>query len=255
MITTEEAIRVGRSMLGTPYSTLDCINFIKAIIRKSVGGDPKYTDAHVPALWASYESSGKYRHLIARQENLIDPKPGMLAFKGKPWGHDREPSHVGLVTSPTTVIHSSSAKGCVVETDLLNGQWTLLGVHKLIRIDGEEKGDDEPVDVKKRAIVNTESGSLNVRQGPSTDDGIIFKLPKGSEVGIVKEVPGGWSYITCDQGMGYASSQYLMVTQEDQSCDDSDDPVTQEGHFVDQTFVNEQGGMITLHGIWRLAVD
>ena len=41
VINTEEAIRVGRSMLGTPYSTLDCINFIKAIIRKSVGGDPK----------------------------------------------------------------------------------------------------------------------------------------------------------------------------------------------------------------------
>lgn len=252
MISTDEAIRVGRGMLGTPYSTLDCINFIKAIIRRSAGGDTKYTDAHVPALWASYDSSGKYRHLIDRQENLINPKPGMLAFKGKPLGRDHEPSHVGLVTSPTTVIHSSSAKGCVVETDLLNGQWTLLGVHKLIRVSGDE-GGGEPVDVKKRAIVNTESGSLNVRQGPSTSDGVIFKLNKGSEVGIVKELSDGWDYITCDQGMGYVSARYLMIIEE--NCDDSEDPVIRDDQFVDQTFVNDHGGMITLHGVWRLAVD
>ena len=66
MITTKNAIEMAKGLLGTPYSDLDCINFIKKIIRIAPGGDPKYTDAHVPALWASYDSSPKYRHLTAR---------------------------------------------------------------------------------------------------------------------------------------------------------------------------------------------
>ena len=33
MIKADDAIRVARSLIGTPYSELDCINLIKRVIR------------------------------------------------------------------------------------------------------------------------------------------------------------------------------------------------------------------------------
>ena len=47
LITTNEAIRVARGLIGTSYETLDCINLIKKVIRTSAGGDKRYTTAHI----------------------------------------------------------------------------------------------------------------------------------------------------------------------------------------------------------------
>ena len=123
MITANDAISTAMDLLGTPYSDLDCINFIKKIIRTAPGGDPKYTDAHVPALWASYDSSPKYRHLSARWTNIDNLKPGRLVFKGKPLGHDHEPSHVGMYIGNGQFIHASSAKNGVIYSDITSGYY------------------------------------------------------------------------------------------------------------------------------------
>ena len=40
MIRTEDAIATARALLGTPYAELDCINLIKAVIRRAPGGVP-----------------------------------------------------------------------------------------------------------------------------------------------------------------------------------------------------------------------
>ena len=40
MITARDAIAGGRALLGTLYSEMDCINFIKRIIRTAPGGVP-----------------------------------------------------------------------------------------------------------------------------------------------------------------------------------------------------------------------
>lgn len=53
MIRYEDAIRIGRSLMGTPYSELDCINLIKKVIRTAPGGVPKYTTAGTNSLWKS----------------------------------------------------------------------------------------------------------------------------------------------------------------------------------------------------------
>ena len=259
MIKAADAIRVGRQLLGTPYGSgpgeLDCINFIKKIIRTAPGGDKQYTDAHVPALWASYTSSGKYRHLIWIQTGVSGAMPGMLAFKGKPLGRDGEPSHVGLVTSPTTVIHSSSAKGCVVETDLLNGQWTLLAEHKLI-IPGADQGHDEEdtqMETLYQAKVVTESGNLNLRSGPSKDTPKLGSLPPGSIVSVLKEYPGGWDFVESDIGIGYASSDYLQRIE--QPVDPDPDPDPEPEPTQTTALINDDGTVITLMGIWRVADD
>ena len=218
MIETSEAIRVARSLLGTPYSELDCINLIKKIIRVAKGGDPKYTDAGTASLWASYNSSGKYRHLTWRQDSIYGAEAGMLAFKGKPLGTDGQPHHVGLVTSQTTVIHSSSEKGCVVETPL-NKQWTLLGKSRWIEISVQkeepkpepEKGDDAMVDLPCTAKVYAPKGkTVNLRSEPNDSrSNVIDRIPIGTIVTVTAYVGDGWAFISADGKVGYMMTKFL----------------------------------------------
>lgn len=205
MISTADAIAAGRSLLGTPYSELDCINLIKKIIRIAPGGDPKYTDAHVPALWASYNSSPKYRHLIWRQESIDGALPGHLIFKGKPLGKDGQPHHVGLVTDVGTVLHSSSALGAVVETPL-DGAWSLLGQSKYIELGGEN-----PVYIEDYGVITTPNGgAVNVRSGPGLDHAVITRVPNGTEVAIlIHDVADGWDFCQIDRVQGYIFNSYI----------------------------------------------
>ena len=129
MVKAADAIRTARSLIGTPYSELDCIGLIVRVIRTSPGGVVAYRTAGTNTLWASYEASAKYMDLIWRQVGLSGSKPGMLAFKRR--GTDVH--HVGLVTGDGTVVHSSSAAGKVVETKL-DASWQLLAVHRYIEV-------------------------------------------------------------------------------------------------------------------------
>ena len=70
MIQVEEAIRVARSLIGTSYETLDCINLIKKIIRTGAGGDKRYTTAGTNALWDSDGKRGRYRDLTWKQAGI-----------------------------------------------------------------------------------------------------------------------------------------------------------------------------------------
>lgn len=105
MIKAQDAIRAARSLIGTPYSELDCINLIKRVIRTAPGGVPWYTTAGTNALWASYIASDKYRDIIWRQEGITGARAGMLAFKK----HGGDVHHVGLVTVDGTLNLRSGA--------------------------------------------------------------------------------------------------------------------------------------------------
>lgn len=206
MISAQDAIRVGRSLLGTSYDELDCINFIKAIIRGAPGGVKGYTTAGTNSLWRSYEASAKYRDLTWRQEGIAGAQAGMLAFKRS--GSDVH--HVGLCTGEGTVLHSSSALGKVVETDLAGGQWALLAIHRYIAVSdqigtGEE---DEPMSVLYQALVNTERDPLRVRAFPITGE-IVGRVPRGRTVDVLVDGENGWPYIRYGELVGYASGDYL----------------------------------------------
>lgn len=129
MIKAHDAIRTARCLLGTPYSQMDCIALIRAVIKRTAGGVSDYRCEGTNWLWRSIENSSKYRHLTERWESIEGARGGMLAFKRS--GDDIH--HVGLVTEKGTVIHSSSVHGCVVETEL-DGSWDLLGKHKHIAV-------------------------------------------------------------------------------------------------------------------------
>lgn len=129
MIKAHDAIRTARVLIGTPYRQMDCIALIRAVIKRSAGGDAGYRCEGTNWLWRSINGSGKYKHLVWRKEGIEGARGGMLAFKVS--GDDVH--HVGLVTEKGTVIHSSSVSGCVVET-ALDSSWHLLGQHRYINV-------------------------------------------------------------------------------------------------------------------------
>ena len=207
MVKTMDAIRTARSLIGTPYSELDCIGLIVRVIRTSPGGVGAYRTAGTNTLWKSAEASAKYRDLTWRQEGIAGAQAGMLAFKRR--GTDVH--HVGLVTGEGTVVHSSSAKGRVVET-ALDGSWQLLGVHRYIEaLPSGESLEDETGDTRMEAYkMKVVASSLNVRDEPDVKGKRIGRLNEGAVVTVQASFSDGWKYITYGDGaLGYVDGSYL----------------------------------------------
>lgn len=245
MVKAADAIRLARSMIGTPYSRVDCIGLIKWIIRQAPGGMPGYTTAGTNSLWKSYDMSAKYRDLTWRQEGIQGARAGMLAFKRN--GEDVH--HVGLVTGDGTVVHSSSAKGQVVET-VLDGSWQLLGIHRYIKAAGAA-GTEDNVNVLYQAVVSTQSGALNVRDAP--DGGRIGSLPKGTTVDVLAEPAQGWTFVRYGSMMGYVSSAYLTRIEATDAVEIAPGTVAEAVEAT--TLMREDGTCVTLLGKWRVAED
>ena len=212
MVKTMDAIRTARSLLGTPYSEIDCIGLIVRVIRTSPGGVGAYRTAGTNTLWKSAEASAKYRDLTWRQEGIAGAKAGMLAFKRR--GTDVH--HVGLVTGEGTVIHSSSAAGKVVETKL-DASWHLLAVHRYIeaRPSGaslDDETEEKQMEAYKMKVV---ASSLNVRDEPDVKGKRIGRLNEGAVVTVQASFADGWKYITYGDGaLGYVDGSYLCAYEE-----------------------------------------
>lgn len=232
MIKTKDAIRIARGLLGTPYSEVDCINLIKKVIRTAPGGVPGYTTAGTNALWDSINMSAKYRDLTERHEGLSGIPAGALPFKR--YGADDE-GHVGIATGEGTVIHSSSAKGKVVETPLTAAEgWDCWGVHRYIETSSVGSADTFP---KGEGLVTEESGviqmeaykaivklsdpdsSLNVRNEPGRGGDVINKLFHGQSVTVLADYDNGWMFVQYgDSGKsGYVSGEYLERVVEEEA--------------------------------------
>ena len=200
MITTNEAIRMARSLIGTSYETLDCINLIKKVIRTGAGGDRRYTTAGTNALWDSDSKRGKYRDLTWKQAGISGAKAGMLAFMGVGTG---DVSHTGLVTERGTVIHSSKSRGGVVETALTEkAGWNGLGVHRMIAV--AENADAAPTGTTY--IVCAQTG-LRMRKRPNVRGEYMQMLPDGAVI-VALETRAGWIKTTYKGYTGWVSGEY-----------------------------------------------
>ena len=252
MISAKEAIFMGRCYLGTSYEEMDCINFIKKIIRVSTGGDIQYTTAGTNDLWNSDGKSGKYRDLTAKQEGIAGAKPGMLAFMGVGTG---DVNHVGLVTECGTVLHSSKSRGCAVETELTEkAGWNGLGVHRMIRV--QDTTESESGKAFGNAYVNITSGHLNLREGASTRGKIIDELTNGQRVNIIREAGSGWVFLKTENGTaGYAASVYLTYDQDAADDAGGEDTADDDALFTTTTLKGESGQYVTLMGRWEIAED
>ena len=254
MIQTADAIATARALIGTPYSELDCINLIKRVIRTAPGGVPGYTTAGTNTLWRSYESAGKYRDLIWRQEGITGARAGMLAFKRKTsFIKDDDVHHAGLVTERGTVIHSSSVRGCVVET-ALDKSWHLLAQHRYIGVAAAAAEKEARMDVLYRAVVNTARDPLNVRDSPDANGRKIGELPRGATVDVLAEPCDGWLYVRGDGVTGYASAAYLARVEYISAEQEPSEP-TETGEEPYTTIRREDGATIRLYGLWRVLED
>ena len=263
MIKTQDAIDAARALIGTPYSELDCINLIKAVIRRAPGGVPWYTTAGTNALWVSYGASAKYRDLTLRQDGIAGARAGMLAFKR----HGGDVHHVGLVTERGTVIHSSSARGQVVET-ALDASWHLLAQHRYIEVAAAAAETEEHMDVLYQAVVNTMRDPLALRDSPGTDGRKLGELARGATVDVLAEPVTGWLYVrSVDGKSGYAASAYLArvevvraETAEDgvrpaEMSGATDHPTLEADVEPYTTIRREDGAVIRLAGRWRVMED
>ena len=206
MISTDEAIRTARGLIGMPYDKLDCINLIKKVIRTAPGGDKNYTTAGTNALWDSYDKTGKYRDLIWRQAGISGAKPGMLAFMGVGTG---DVNHVGLVTDVGTVIHSSKSRGEAVETELTEKRgWNGLGVHRLIAVDGE----DTAVSDEGEIVTVCAQGGLRMRKKPKGR--YMQMIPDGAQLAVLEE-RDGWLRVEYRGFTGWVSGEYCCKAGED----------------------------------------
>ncbi len=206
MIKAKDAIRIARSLIGTPYSELDCINLIKKVIRSAPGGVKTYTTAGTNALWRSYDMSAKYKDLTWRQEGLAGAQAGMIAFKAD--GEDYH--HAGIVTDAGTVIHSSSTQGGrgVVETPLTAKEgWTHLSIHRYIEtLESGGKPGEEKVTMDN-GIVRTQGGKLNMRQSP--DGALVKQIENGTAIEILS-TDGEWLGIRLEDGSeGFVHASYV----------------------------------------------
>ena len=251
MIRHEDAIRTARSLIGTPYSELDCIGLIVRVIRTSQGGVGAYRTAGTNTLWRSAEASAKYRDLTWRQEGIVGAQAGMLAFKR----NGRDVHHVGIVTGDGTVVHSSSAAGKVVETKL-DDTWKLLAIHRYIEVQELQKvaaptapsegslGDeteDTSMEAYKMKVV---ASSLNVRDEPSVKGKRIGRLNDGAVVTVQASFADGWKYVTYGDGaLGYVDGSYLEEYVE---------PAAAEAPKI--TIIDSAGNHFAPVGDWRVIV-
>lgn len=252
-IKAQDAIAAARALLGTPYAELDCIGLIVRVIRTSPGGVPDYRTAGTNTLWRSATASAKYRDLTYTQEGTSGALGGMLAFKrsvadvhhvgivaerplcGMQRGEDRESQGAegDYASSPGgdrfTVIHSSSAKGMVVET-ALDDSWHLLAVHRYIETlpqptapsggsltgDDDGKGGTRVEAYSMRVRLQDEDSTLNVRAEPGRGGDRIGRLHHGAVVTVQAEYENGWRFVRYGEGaLGYVDGSYLEAVQEE----------------------------------------
>ena len=252
MIKAKDAIAAARSLIGTPYAQLDCINLIKKVIRTSPGGAADYTTAGTNTLWRSYEASSKYRDLTWRQDGVALPDAGMLAFKasGDDW------HHVGIVTEEGTVIHSSSAYGGrgVVETPLSEAEgWTHLAMHRHIETEGlkSDVGGGETMEEYTGVVVLSDINStLNVRNAPDKEARRIGRLSHGAQVRVLADLYDSWLYIDYGESVnGYVAKQYIQRVEEEKPDEEPENVIVINNDIL---IVDSAGNEFRPQGGWRV---
>lgn len=136
MLTNKQFCENALTLLGQPYSVIDCIG----VVRRAAGIACQGTNW----LWRSYKNAAKYKYLKDRKLGQVDSESyidGLLVFKIKenqiPDGYDDKPNcyHVGVLYEGN-VIQSNPSTG-VYMSPFRPEEWQ--GYGKLKQVEYTEK--------------------------------------------------------------------------------------------------------------------
>ena len=168
----------------------------------------------------------------------IDLIPGMPVFKSRKWSGsessnkwyesaDGDMYHVGCYIGDGKVAEAKGSKyGCVYSCI---SDWAYAGRFKAVTYDTSEGEDtpseqkDEDIDFSKVVgIVATESGSLNMRNKPTTSGSVVLiRIPRGTTITLT-EKKDGWYKAKYNGYTGWVSGEYISVIN-------PEDPAETEG--------------------------
>lgn len=149
------------------------------------------------------------RKYVGPMVSAKEGKPGYAAFK---WREEGEPDeykqdglgdfyHIGLIDEYGLNVYNAKSKSAGFSKDSLD-QWDFAAPLLAVEYDAKPDGN---------GIVTTLSTSLNVRNAPSMDGSVIFKIPKGVIVSVTGEPIRGFYPIIYEGKTGYCSSQYITL--------------------------------------------
>lgn len=133
---------------------------------------------------------------------------------------DTAPLLVSPSTSATVIMDIIHGTQVTVLTN--DGSWCRVKVAGLegylltSQLDFDASGvvlPDAPEADVLTAIVNTEATTLNLREGPSTEDKILAQIPKGATV-VVTRYGAEWCAISWDNQPGYVMTKYLLFDED-----------------------------------------
>lgn len=125
------------TLLGKPYSEVDCIGVIRKALNIRIEGSNW--------LFRSINNSPKYRYLVLRKPCSSDetPPPGAVVFKidesKTPNGYETGPDayHCGVVDEDGYVIHSSPKTGVRKDFNSRWKTWDYWGLMKQVEYNNE----------------------------------------------------------------------------------------------------------------------
>lgn len=152
------------------------------------------------------------RKYVGSMAPAKEGKPGYAAFK---WRKEGEPDeykadglgdyyHIGLIDEYALNVYNAKSKSDGFSLDSLD-QWDFAA--PLLAVDYGDKH-------MGNGIVTTLRTPLNVRDAPSMDGSVIFKIPKGAIVSVTGTSISGFYPIIYEGKTGYCSSQYITLFEQ-----------------------------------------
>lgn len=166
------------------------------------------------------------KYIVGKMLPISEAKPGMAAFKVKVPGEEgydlpdkyksgndvNDYYHIGLVDEDPKYVLNAKGKDYGFSRDALTAKngWDCVAFLKNVDYGEEEQRVPDGTEVMATVVLpHGASGStVNMREGPGRDNGIIAKIPVGSEV-CVTEDKGEWCKITWNGKHGWMMSNYI----------------------------------------------
>lgn len=242
----------------------DCIGLVMGAMYES--GHKKY-DLHSTNYFARYQTmelkkaSEKELHvgqLLYRARTNQDRLDGKYMPGGRYYTGDLlDYYHVAVVTSikPLRIIECTEhgdVSGILIHDTFKN--WDYGGKLRGILYDDEDMGGvyeetEEEIVVLYKARIATQSDPLTLRATASGRK--IGEIPKGETVEVLSG--GEWSRVRWGDALGYVSSAYLEVIEEEAQDEEQPADLSEQ---TTTTFIREDDeGVVTLIGKWRVAED